>query len=249
VSRSEKRKAARGEGGSDMTKFYVILGVVAVIGIGAVGYSIGSNALGSAVSEPIELEGMDDQATLVEMAQGVTKGDADAPVTIVEFGDYQCPGCGGFALSVEPQIDLALVQTGKVKFVYYDFPLTQIHPHAFLAARAARCAQDQDKYWEYHGTLFRNQSTWAAMQNAVGKFIDYSEDVGADRDAFEACLRSDRHADVVSANMRLGYELGVNGTPTIMVNGNGQLRRINNNDFQSIQAAVDQVAQSAETGN
>ncbi len=249
MSRSEKRRAARGEGGSDMTKFYLILGVVAVIGIGAVGYSIGSNALGSAVSEPIELEGMDDQATLVEMAQGVTKGDPDAPVTVVEFGDYQCPGCGGFALSVEPQIDLTLVQSGKVKFVFYDFPLTQAHQHAFLAARASRCALDQDKYWEYHSTLFRNQSTWAAMQNAVGKFIDYSEDVGADRDVFEACLRSDRHADVVSANMRLGYELGVNGTPTIMVNGNGQLRRVNNNDFQSIQAAVDQVMQPAESGN
>ena len=248
VSRAEDRKKAR-EGGSDMTKFYLILGVIAVVGIGAVGYSVGSNTFGTAASEPVEVPGLDDQATLVAMAQGVKKGDEDAPFTIIEFGDYQCPGCGEFGLSVEPQIDLLLVQTGRAQFIYYDFPLTQVHPHAFLAARATRCAQDGDKYWEYHTMLFRNQSSWSVQQSAIGAFVGYAEDVGLEGDAFESCLKSDEHADVVSANMRLGYELAVPSTPTIMVQGFGQLRRLQNNSYQGIEEAMAAIEAAAAAGN
>ncbi len=237
VSRAEERRKSR-EGGSNMTKFYGILAVIAVVGIGAIGYSVGSNAFGTAVSEPIDIPGLDDQATLVEMAQGVTKGDPNAPFTIVEFGDYQCPGCGGFALSVKPQIELTLVESGKAKFVYYDFPLIQIHPNAFLAARAGRCAGDQDAFWQYHDALFRNQSAWASDPSPIGRFVDYAESAELDGGAFESCLRSDRYADVVTANLRLGEELGVGGTPTVMVQGNGQLRVVQNNSFQGIEAAI-----------
>lgn len=223
-----------------MTKFYWILGAVAVIGVAVVGYSVGSNSFGTAVAEPVEVEGLDDMETLVDMAQGVTRGDPNAPVTVVEFADYQCPACGAFALSVKPQVDLTYVQTGKVRFVYYDFPLTQIHAHAFLAARAGRCAGDQGKFWEYHDILFRNQPSWASQQTVVGTFVDYGEEIGLDVDAFEACVKSDRYADVISANMRLGYELGVDGTPTIMVSrGQGMARRLSNFDFQSIQSVVE----------
>jgi protein-disulfide isomerase len=237
-----------------MKKFYYVLGAVAVIGVALVGYSVGSNTLGMAVSEPVEIEGLDDMETLVALAQGVTKGDADAPITIVEFADYQCPGCGAFALSVKPQVDLTYIETGKAKFVYYDFPLISIHAHAFLAARAGRCADDQGKFWEYQNELFRNQPTWAADQSPMGRFLDYGEAVGVDMDTFESCVKSDRHADVVSANMRLGYELGVDGTPTIMISqGRGMARRLNNFDFQSIQTVVEEFMAAAEaeapTGN
>ena len=100
MSRSEERRKARERGGSDMTKFYVILGVVAVVGIGAVGYSLGSSALGAAAMEPIEVEGLDDMTVRAEMAQGATKGDDDAPVTILEFGDYACAAGGRFVVVV-----------------------------------------------------------------------------------------------------------------------------------------------------
>ena len=171
-NRAEQRREAREEGGSDMTKFYWVFGAVAVIGVGSVMYSMG-DSLGTAVSEPIEIEGLDDMATLAELAQGVTKGDPEAPITIVEFADYQCPGCGSFALSVKPQIDLTYVETGKAKFVYYDFPLVSIHNFSFLAARAARCAADQDKFWDYQTELFRNQPMWAADPAPMGRFLDY----------------------------------------------------------------------------
>ena len=247
MSRGDERRKAREQGGSDMTKFYVILGVVAVVGIGAVGYSLGSTALGAAAMEPIEVEGLDDMALLAEMAQGVPKGDDDAPITIIEFGDYACPGCGSFALTVKPQVELLLVETGKAKFVFYDFPLTTIHPTSFLAARSARCAQDQDKFWEYHNALFRNQTSWRLETSPMARFMSFGEDVGLDSDDFEACVKSDRHADLISANMRLGYELGVNSTPTVMVHGNGQSLRVPVT-FEGIQGAMDQLAGSGDPG-
>ena len=246
-NRAEQRREAREQGGSDMTKFYWVFGAVAVIGVGSFMYSMGANTFGTAASEPIEIEGLDDMGTLAELAQGVTKGDPAAPITIVEFADYQCPGCGAFALSVKPQIDLMYVQTGKAKFVYYDFPLISIHGHSFLAARAGRCAADQDKFWEYQDQLFRNQANWAADQAPMGKFLDYAGAVEMDEDAFEGCVKSDRHADVVSANMRLAYELGIDGTPTVMISGGGGMaRRLNNFDFQSIQTVVEELLATLE---
>ncbi len=220
-----------------MKKFYYIFAAVAVIGIGVVGFRVSSSMFGSAVSAPITLDFADD-AELIALAQGITKGDDAAPVTLVEFGDYQCPGCGSFALSVKPQIEATLVASGQVKFVFYDFPLISIHPNAFLAARAARCAADEGKFWEYHEVLFRNQSRWATASMPASAFEDYSAEVGVNEGSFTACLNSDEYADVVTANMELGTRMGVSGTPTIFINANGQTRRLNNYDFQSLNDAV-----------
>ena len=126
-------------GGSDMKKLYIILGAVVVI-VGFMMLRGGPGSLIPAVREPVEVVGLDDTATLVRLAQGVTRGDPDARITIVEFGDYQCPGCAGFATYVEPELLAAYVETGKAKFVYYDYPIISAHRNAFLAARAARCA-------------------------------------------------------------------------------------------------------------
>jgi len=223
-----------------MKKLYIILAAVAVVGIGAVGYSVGSGG-GGAVSEPIAVEGLDDVNRLVALAQGVTKGDPNATVTIIEFGDYQCPSCQQFATMVKPQVELALIESGKAKFVYYDWPIIEAHQHAFLAARAARCAGDQGKYWEYHDNLFRNQPRWATSTDAEGTFVGYAGDLQLDRGAFESCLRSDRHADVVTANMELGMQLGVRGTPTIIVEQGGVPRNILNWDFESLNAYVEEL--------
>ena len=223
-----------------MTKFYWVLGAVAVIGIGAVGYSVGSGNLGTAATEPVDVEGLDNMETLVELAQGVTKGDPNAPITIVEFADYQCPACGSFALSVKPQVELQYVQSGKAKFVFYDLPLISIHPHAFLAARAGRCANDQGRFWEYQDVIFRNQPNWSTKQSVQGDFVGFAGDAGLDQGVFEQCLKSDAHADVVTANMRLAEQLGINGTPTVMISaGRGMARMLNSALFQDIQAEVE----------
>jgi protein-disulfide isomerase len=235
VTRSEERRQARQTGG-DMKKLYIVLAVVAAVGIGAVGYSVSSG--GSAVTAPIAVDGMDDLERLVELAQGVTKGDENAPVTIIEFGDFQCPACQQFATQHKPQVELAFVESGKAKFVYYDWPITTAHPNAFLAARASRCAADQDRYWEYHDNLYRNQVRWAASANPAGIFVDYAGTLGLNEGAFEDCLNSDEHAAVVSANLELGNQLGVGGTPTILIEHNGTVRQVGY-DFASIQEYID----------
>ncbi|MBR43482.1 MAG: disulfide bond formation protein DsbA [Gemmatimonadetes bacterium] len=247
MSRGEDRRIAR-ETQSDMKRFYYIFGAVAVIGIGVVGFNVGNSMLSSAVTAPVDLDLADDGA-LVELAQGVTLGDPEAQVTVVEFGDYQCPGCGAFALSVKPQLEGTLVASGEVKFVYYDFPLISIHPNAFLAARAARCSGEQDSYWEYHETLFRNQSRWAAATMPASAFEDYAEEVGMDGAAFEACLNSEKYADVVTANMELGARMQVNGTPTVMVNANGETRTLFQNDFQTISSVINEMTASEDGSN
>lgn len=240
MAQKQRKKKAK-EQGSRTSPVYYILGAVAVLGIGIVGYTVGSRAFGSAVTEPVELE-VESDRELVELAQGVVAGDPDAPVTVVEFGDYQCPGCGAFAAQVKPLLDANLIETGRASFVFYDFPLVQGHPNAFLAARAARCAGDQDAYWEYHDALFRNQQEWSPSGNPAGRFVDYAEELGLDEDAFESCVRSDRHAETVTANMQLGQALGVSGTPTVMVSrGQGMARRLNSWGYEDIEGAVEEA--------
>ena len=225
----EKRvgRQAHSPTGAARKKLYLILGVVAILALVLIGYSVSSGG-GQAATQPIEVEGLDDPEQLVAMAQGMAMGDEDAPVTVVEFGDYQCPGCAYFGMTIKPQIESELVETGKVRFVYYDFPLVGSgHPHAFLAARAARCAMDQDRGWDYHEALFVNQTRWSPTGDPSDLFVEYAAQLGLDEGAFESCLNSAQHAEVVTANMRLGQELGVSGTPTVLVGeGRSMARRI-----------------------
>jgi protein-disulfide isomerase len=225
----------------------VVLIVAAVVGIGAVAYvfspDVGGNDM---VVAPLEMPVLDDAEQLAALAQPVTLGNPDAPIRIMEFGDYQCPSCRFFQQQIKPRIDMTFIQDGQAQFVFFDFPL-EIHPHSFLAARAARCAGDQQKYWEYHDALFTNQPTWSISSQPARLFVDYAEVVGADERAFEACLRSDRFADVVTANLRFAQELALPGTPSIMVQGNGLPRRVDwstlETIFQSITAVVDSIRQ------
>jgi protein-disulfide isomerase len=150
--------------------------------------------------------------------QGISIGSNDAPVVIYEFADFQCPGCATFAAFTAPLIKERLVETGMARFVYYDFPLSSIHAHAFLAARGARCANEQGKFWEYHDILYGRQSTWSGMRDATDFFVELAGVVGLEEDSFETCLRSDRFQEEVSRSLQLGEMLGVGSTPTILVN-------------------------------
>ncbi len=218
-----------------MRKFYLALGVLTLVGAVAVGYAMRG---GSAATEPVDLGDLVD-SELVALAQGVVDGDAEAPVTIMEFGNYQCPACMTFALQVKPQIDLAYIESGQAKFRYHDFPI-QNFPHSFLAARAARCAGDQDRYFDYHDEVYRTLPEWSTPRDPSGHFRDLARDVGLDGDAFGDCLDSERHADVVTANFMLGQRMGVAGTPTVFVHSQGRgTDRLAGFTFIDVQRAVE----------
>ena len=217
-----------------MRNFYIIILAVAVIGGGVLFYAMRG---GSAAVEPVDLGDLEQQE-LINMAQPAgVYGDPDAPVTIMEFADYQCGACKRFGLFTKPQVDLAYIQTGQAKLVLHDFPR---FPHAFVAARAARCAGDQDRYFEYHDLILHSQEEWAPMSSAIGHFNDLADELELDTRAFRDCLRSDRHADVVTANLRLGQALGVTGTPALFVHRGGQRAlRLGGFGFLDIQQAIE----------
>lgn len=207
-----RKPAPRGR--SSLAPFYAILGVVALAGVAWLLYqSMGKE---DAVTAPVPVAM--DQARL-NRVQGMSLGRADAPVVIYEFADFQCPGCGQFASMVAPLIKERLVQPGKVRYVYYDFPLIDIHQNAFLAARAGRCANEQGKFWEFHDVIYGQQPNWSTESDPSDLFVEYAVRAGVQEGPFETCLRSDRFAREVSESMELGKSLGVGGTPTLIVNG------------------------------
>lgn len=224
--------------------FYILFAIVAVVGLGAVGYNVGSRALGSAAMEPVDLEGVgEDMQALRDLAVPISKGDMEAPVTIIVFGDYFCNHCSAFSLRERPRVEEKYVETGKARLVFYDFVLDP-RPAAgtFLAARAARCAGDQNRYWDYHDRLYKGQLTWGMETDKLGAFQDYGAELGLDTGEFNGCLNSDRHAPEVSANRELAHALGLGGTPMVLVGSEGGMsRRLPDYYFETIETAVDEI--------
>jgi protein-disulfide isomerase len=149
--------------------------------------------------------------TLAVSPSNPSVGSASAPITLIEFSDYQCPYCG----RVEPTLKRLRAAYGdKIRFVWKDFPLTQIHPQAFKAGEAAHCAGDQGKYWELHDVLFNKQS-----ELQLDDLKRHALTLGLNVDAFNQCLDSSKHAERVRDGVAEGGQVGVNSTPTIFING------------------------------
>ena len=140
-------------------------------------------------------------------------GNRDAPVTIIEFSDYECPFCGRFHEQTFPQIKEEYIDTGKVRFVFRDFPLS-FHENAQKASEAAECADEQGKFWEYNEILFKNQD-----KLAVSDLKDYAKGLGLDETEFNSCLDSGKMASEVAKDMSEGQAYGVKGTPAFFING------------------------------
>lgn len=137
-------------------------------------------------------------------------GPANAPVTIVEFSDFQCPYC---KLSVPLIKEILAKYPDKVKVVYRDYPGPN-HPHAPQAAEAAQCAGDQGKFWEYHDSLFDRQAPGTGWN-----FVELAKGIGLDQDAFTTCLNTGRYREEVAKDLHDGFTLGVTSTPTFFING------------------------------
>ena len=143
-------------------------------------------------------------------AEGPARGPKDAPVTIVEFSDFECPYCGAAHDTVEQVMS---TYPGKVRLVYRQFPLS-FHPHAAKAAEASLCAADQGKFWEYHDVLFKNQKKLDPTDLKA-----HASEVGLDGQKFGQCLDSGDKKKTVDADQQAGLSAGVGGTPAFFING------------------------------
>jgi len=158
------------------------------------------------------------------------KGPADAPVTMVEFSDFQCPFCA----RTTPLIDQVIQAYPKeLKFVYKEFPLP-MHPNAMPASRAAIAAQRQGKYWEMHDKLFANQQ---ALQ--PDNFKQYAQELGLDVAKFEQDMNSPDVQGQIAEDMQLAKQSAVNGTPTLFLNG----KKVQNRSFEGLKQMIDEVLQ------
>jgi uncharacterized protein len=150
---------------------------------------------------------------------GISRGNPDAELVVREFADYQCPACRAFYPAMKKLID-NYVETGKVRLVFFDFPL-DMHQNAVPAAQAARCAGRQDAYWPMHDALFENQDAWAKADDPVSFFADYANELGIDGGALAECVRSEETLDEVEQSRNMAVRLGVRSTPSTLVGQTG----------------------------
>ena len=170
-------------------------------------------------------------------------GEKDATVTMVEYTDFQCTFCGKYVHETFPQIEEEYIKTGKVKYVRKDFPLESIHPHAFKAAEATRCAQEQGKGWAMHARLFNHQ-----QQLAAAHLPQHAQEVGLETTAFQQCLDSGKYAALIRQDMREAQGVGVTGTPSFFLglsDANGKVQATRSlagaQAYAAFKAAIDEL--------
>jgi protein-disulfide isomerase len=151
----------------------------------------------------------------VALGDGKVRGATDAPITLVEYGDYQCPTCGAYHPIIQ---ELLSRYNGKLKLEYHHFPLIQIHPNAMAAAIAAESAGEQGKFWEMHDMLYQHQQEWSPSPNAETNFVQYALQIGLDSNRFMQAMKSPAARDRVLADVTMGSAV-VQGTPTFILNG------------------------------
>ncbi len=191
------------------TGFIVLILAVVVAGGTAI-YSAMNNR-----AKPIELK----TDAPLPAARGYLRGDPNAPITIVEFGDFECPGCGQFATVQEPDLRKRIVEAGLANFKFMDFPLVQAHQNTLTAHLAAGCADEQGKFWEMHDALYAGQYDWngQATSNPRKVIDEYAKALGLDMAKYNDCFEKQRPMAQIMANQAEGTKLGINGTPTIVI--------------------------------
>jgi protein-disulfide isomerase len=233
-------KAALAKKKSDRS-FVTMIVALLVVGAGVIGYVVFKPKPNAVVAN--------DADTPLPQASGYVMGSESAPVEIVEFGDFECPGCGQFAVVTEPDVRDRLVKTGLARFRFMDFPLAQ-HLSAMAAHNAAACAgaQNKDKFWEMHDKIFLGQPEWSHFangrdMNAPKVMKRYAKEIGLDEAAFATCLDNREHEPQIRANVAEGVKQGVAQTPTFIV---GSQRVPGAQPYDVIKKMVDAATEAAK---
>ncbi|HEU4649607.1 MAG TPA: thioredoxin domain-containing protein [Gemmatimonadales bacterium] len=220
-----------------MKRFYGVLAGVAVIGIGVLGYLLAKPA---SVSIPANVTV---QPADTSGFRGYILGSPTAPVEITEYADYQCPFCQTFDQLQMPTIKQRLIDTGRLRWRYRDFPLQQ-HSFSRLAAHSAACADEQGKYWQQHDKIYAGQAEWSAARDAAPIFRKYAEEIGLDLGRYDACMKSAKYAGRIQASYDEGIKAGVSATPTLLVGNRLYQGRF---DSDAIRHLVDSLAPQTAT--
>jgi protein-disulfide isomerase len=200
-----KAKAKGGKG------FYILIAAVVVVG-GFLLYNAGGSDEAPELT-PISLAGGDGAA---DMSAGAPVGADDAPTVIWEFSDFLCPHCRTFNAMSGKLLRQNYANSGSLKWISFDFPL---RPESWAPAIAAKCASRQGRYYEMKDLLLARVESWAQGGNPNRKFVDYARDLGLDADAFKTCVDGQETVTEVQATRAFGESLGIDGTPSIFVNG------------------------------
>ena len=151
-------------------------------------------------------------------------GNPDAPITIIEFSDFQCPFCARFHVQTLPLLLEEYIDQGKVKLVFRDFPIQSIHPNALPASVASECANEQGKFREMHDMLFDNQNEWNKQDtvDALSLFSQYATEIQLEQETFDSCLTNGNYIEEIKKDLDDGRDYGISGTPGFFV-GNDQI--------------------------
>jgi protein-disulfide isomerase len=188
----------------------VLLGYV-VWGVDTASTQASSAASGTVIEGPAAEQQQEFTRYDIPTENAYAIGPADAPITIVEFSDFQCPFCRRWHDEVyEP---LLASYPGQIRLVYRNFPLTSIHPDAMSAAEAAMCAGEQDAFWPYHEKLFSNET----LGNTT--YMQYAQDLGLNMGTFESCIEDHKYQQDIQADSDFAINLGIRSTPTFFING------------------------------
>ncbi len=234
--------------------------ILAIVSVAIVSAFLGGYVTGVETTEPkvIIREAVDNSQTKpttqeqfgpqiirnISLDDDPIKGNPDASITIIEFSDFQCPFCAKFHETTLPQLEQNYISTGKVNFVYRDFPIQNIHPNAIPAALASECADDQGKFWEMHDMIFINQGVWQGLEilQSVSLFKQYATDLVLDSDEFDLCIDSGKHLEEILNDLDDGRQYGVTGTPGFFVGNEkiGFTKLIGAQPFSSFQRVIEQ---------
>lgn len=201
--------------------------------LNALEYLISEGMISVATAEPLVLGGVDLSGA------SAPYGSADAPISIIEFGDYQCPKCGSWFANTRPAIQSEYVDTATARIYFVD--LVFLGADSGRAASASYCAEEQGMYWEYHDTLYQNQggiqAGWASHDSLIG----YAADIGLDTDSFGSCLAQD-HGERIAFNQQQSQSNGIDRTPSFVIVGPAGVEIISGNQpFAAFEAAIQRL--------
>ena len=174
--------------------------------------------------------------------QRTTLGNPDATVTVQAWEDFLCPACQQWTSTIEPRLEEEYVNTGLVKLEYHQFPLNIHAPGAQMSAMAAECAADQGAFWTYHDRLFQEAARSGQAGTTLDRLVSYADDLNLDVADFRSCMTTQKHRTTVDASVNQAVALGLNSTPSILINGKLMEEPFN---YSALSSEIDRLLEAA----